>query len=388
MPDGLNLPDLAALQGDIAGLAEQITAFSDRTGNELGGLGARLDEVEQKIARPGSAGSYNSAGAGGGSLGRLVASSDELQRLMALPGRRGRAQIAIPSQMLAAITTISTSAGSMLSVDRRVGSEADIILAPRRRLTVRALLGRGTTTSSAVEFAREDVYTNNAGMVSEGGQKPESDLTFEPMQSQVRKIAHFIIVSQEALADAPALSAVIDSSLRYGLSLAEETQLLYGSGVGIDLFGIIPQATAYNPAFTPAMPTDLDDLSLAILQVEEALFPADGIVLNPRDWFRILLTKDSQGRYLLGTGPGTAAPPQIWGLPVAVTPAITQGSFLVGSFQLGATIFDREEANVQVSTETGDMFTTNRATVLAEERLALVVRRPAAFVTGAFSLTT
>jgi HK97 family phage major capsid protein len=58
------------------------------------------------------------------------------------------------------------------------------------------------------------------------------------------------------------------------------------------------------------------------------------------------------------------------------------GEFLVGAFQDGATIFDRLDVEVLLSTEDGDNFVKNMATVRIESRLALMVSRPDAFITG------
>jgi HK97 family phage major capsid protein len=57
---------------------------------------------------------------------------------------------------------------------------------------------------------------------------------------------------------------------------------------------------------------------------------------------------------------------------------------LVGAFKLAATLFDREEAQILVSTENQDNFIRNMVTILCEERLGLAVTRPAAFVYGSF----
>jgi len=38
--------------------------------------------------------------------------------------------------------------------------------------------------------------------------------------------------------------------------------------------------------------------------------------------------------------------PSLWGLPVIATAAMTQGSFLVGSFDLAAQIFNRMEVEI------------------------------------------
>ena len=75
----------------------------------------------------------------------------------------------------------------------------------------------------------------------------------------------------------------------------------------------------------------------------------------------------------------------MWGLPLVNTPAMTAGDFLVGNFQMGATIYERMGVEVLISTENVDDFETNRATVRAEERVAIAVKRPQAFTKGTFS---
>jgi HK97 family phage major capsid protein len=107
------------------------------------------------------------------------------------------------------------------------------------------------------------------------------------------------------------------------------------------------------------------------------------VLLHPLDWAEIQLTKDENGQYLLGS-PGSATTPHIWGVPVAVSTAIDQDDFCVGSFAMGAEVWDREQASVQISYEDGDNFVKNMATVLCEERLALTVYRPKAFRKGSF----
>ncbi|BBK35113.1 hypothetical protein STAQ_01910 [Allostella sp. ATCC 35155] len=66
------------------------------------------------------------------------------------------------------------------------------------------------------------------------------------------------------------------------------------------------------------------------------------------------------------------------------TPAIPEDDFLTGAFRLGAQLFAREGADVQISTEDRDNFIKNMVTIRAEERLALGVYRPEAFIHGEF----
>ena len=112
--------------------------------------------------------------------------------------------------------------------------------------------------------------------------------------------------------------------------------------------------------------------------------PPTGIVLNPTDWFKIETTKDTAGAYIVGN-PADGTTPRLWGLPVVETPAMTVDKFLVGAFRYGAQIFDRMDARVEISTEDSDNFRKNLVTIRAEERLALAVYRPEAFVKGDFS---
>jgi HK97 family phage major capsid protein len=172
------------------------------------------------------------------------------------------------------------------------------------------------------------------------------------------------------------------------VKVVEDAQLLTGGGTGSDLTGVYTTATAYAPPFTPSAGgnlTKLDVLLLAIAQVEDADYDADGIVLNPLDWRDIQSTKDDEGNYV-GGGPFTAEDvARLWAMPVATSKAMTAGNFLVGSFQQGAQIFDRQEATVEISTEDSDNFRKNLVTLRGEERLAFVIKHAGAFVKGDFA---
>ena len=132
-------------------------------------------------------------------------------------------------------------------------------------------------------------------------------------------------------------------------------------------------------------PTAIDQLRFAMLQAALAEYPATGHVMHPIDWARIETTKDADGRYIIGNPQGTARP-TLWGLPVVATQAIEQDKFLTGAFRLGAQVFDRWRARVEVATENEDDFVKNLVTILAEERLALAVYRPEAFIYGDFGI--
>lgn len=335
-------------------------------------LETRSTDIEQSLA--------GRRGGGGGdvvkSLGQMVAESDDVKNFVQKSGAKGTVRISVQN----AITSAAGSGGALITPQR----DPEIVGLPRRQLTIRQLLQVGTTISNSVEYARLITRTNNAAVVAENTQKAESDLVWEQRDAPVRTIAHWIPVSRNAMDDIPQLQGEIDGELRYGLDLAEETEILKGDGTGQHVLGLVPEATDYSPAFAPSDETDIDTLRLAILQASLAEYAADGIVLSPTRWAKIELTKDAELRYIFASVIQMAGP-QLWGRPVIATQAMDEPEFLVGAFRMAAKIYDRMDTEVLISSEDRDNFVKNMLTVRAEKRLALAVKRPTALVTGDFT---
>lgn len=269
-----------------------------------------------------------------------------------------------------------------------VDGNTQIITNPNQRLTVRDLLAPGDTESNAVAYLREMLFTNAAAPVAENTTKPYSDITFEEVLSGVKTIAHLMKVAKQTLDDLPQLRSIINGRLLNGLKRVEDTQLLFGSGVGNNLHGIYTQATAFaNPSTKTTPSNSLDVMRLAMLQVTLAELSATGHVMHDIDWTDIELIKDANTKGYLFSNPFGTLEARLWGLPVAQTnQAGMLDNFLTGSFADAAQIFDREDANVVISTENADDFEKNMVSVRAEERLALAVYRPQAFVKGSLTV--
>jgi len=332
---------------------------------------ARMKEIEQTVAKRGKGG--NERPDSEKTVGERFIESEDFKAVQAKGSGNWRGRVGMK------VKTITTADFSV--EPQRV---AGVVALPERRMTVRDLLTPGRTSQNSIQYIRETGFTNNAAVqATEGATKGESDITYELVTRSVATIAHFIVASKQILDDAPMLQSSIDGRLRYGLAYVEEDQLLNGDGTGANLHGIMPQAADYAPAFAPASPQRIDTIRLALLQSELAYFPATGIVLHPTAWARIELTKDNEGRYIF-TSPQDQTNPRLWGRPVVATQAMDATEFLVGAFKLGAQIFDREDANVEISTEDNDNFRKNLVTLRGEERVALAVYRPEAFTHGDF----
>ncbi|MDA3523303.1 phage major capsid protein [Acinetobacter baumannii] len=355
-------------------IAEGAKQAADEAIVKLNELKARIDEVEQKAARRPNYQPNEQK-----SLGRQFVESEQFKSLTGSAGQRGKANLEIKATITSVTTDTAGAAGDLVQTTRIPG----IIAPPDRKLTIRDLLMQGRMDGNALEYVRETGFTNGAGMVAEGTKKPESDLKFDLVSTTAKVIAHYMKASRQILDDASQLQSYIDGRLRYGLAFKEEQQILNGDGTGQNLLGIIPQATAYvrPTGVTPSQETIIDTLRYAMLQAILAEYPASGHVLNPIDWASIETLKDTTGQYIIGNPQGTLNP-TLWGLPVVETQAITAGKFLTGAFSMGAQIFDRWLSRVEVATENEDDFVKNLVTILAEERLALAVYRPEAFVYG------
>ena len=348
-------------------LSEKAKETADEALMKFNELKAQYDELEQKLSRRGAEEPVAK------SLGRQMVDSEQYKQLKDDPRGVKNAKMSVKA------TTITNATAGALVEPQVVGG---VITPPERKLTIRDLLMPGQTDSSAITYMRETGFTNNAApQANQGDKKAQSDITFDRKTENVETIAHFIKVAKQILNDASMLASSIDQRLMYGLKLKEEEQLLNGDGLNGNLHGIIPQATAFsNPAAAVTTYTIIDQMRLAMLQAILAEYPASGHVLNPIDWATMELLKDNEGRYIIGQPQGETNP-TLWRLPVVETQAIAPTKFLTGAFNMAAQIFDAEDASIEVGFENDD-FTRNLLTILCEERLALAVYRPEAFIYG------
>lgn len=343
LKDGLKVPDtdpkLVALEGQYESLKGQLT--------DLEAKSQRLGDGERAEER-------KSAGQ------RFV--EDKLFT-ESKTGRGHRFSVTVEQK---ALTGANASAG-LLVVDQRL----PMFEAPTEP-HIRDLIPGGETSSRVLTFPQRRLAgdVRNASMVAEGAQKPQSDFSFEMVTTQVRKIAHFVKASDEILEDAPALRSYIDSQLIDGLMDVEDEQILKGDGTGQNLLGLYTVATPFTRVV--ANDTLIDKLLRAQTQLRLVRRRATGVVLNPIDWEKVVLTKGTDSHYIwanVESGNGQ----RIWALPVRDTTALAENEWLVGDFRRSAQLFDRRQAAITVANQNVDDFEKNMVTILAEERLALVI---------------
>jgi HK97 family phage major capsid protein len=281
-----------------------------------------------------------------------------------------------------------------------LGTQQDLGLTPRtlRPGRVRDLFPAESTTANLLYGIRETGFTNNAATVAERraadgtspptggptdvyGLKPRSNLTITPVTYPLCTIAHIMYAHRNTLNDEPRLRGLIDRDMIDGIKMVEDYQILWGDGVGENLTGIMNTPGIQTYTGDSADPRTAQ-LRRAMTRAILAYFVPTGIVMHPLDWEDLELERDSTGAYRLAVNIAAGGEQRVWRMRIIDTPAMIEGRYLMGAFGSGAKLYDREQVNIQVSTENRDMFERNAVTLRAEERVGLVVDRPESFVAG------
>lgn len=255
--------------------------------------------------------------------------------------------------------------------------DRNVVEAARTPLVIRDLFGAEQISGSTLVYLVEGAIEGAPAVTNEGAAKPQvhfADPT--PKTVSLSKVASHIKESDEYINDYAFLASAINGRLLYQLGLVEQNKLVYDlthtSGIQSD--------TTHWTALSSA--TDIADLILqASMDVQEQSgFAADGIVLNPADWYTLRVAKASgTGEYFGGGFFGAQNIPNLWGVPVCVTAAVSAGTVIVGAFKTCASVVTNGGVRVESTNSDQDDFIKNLMTIRAEERLALAVRRPVGF---------
>jgi HK97 family phage major capsid protein len=382
---------------DIKEIKSLIDGMENMRSIEDWGVQAPVESLAAAVAAGESLGRYSSTK----SLGSMFLESAEFK---SLDGGRNGANMPSPFTLSRGDVTgmwnqkdifsalPSGTPGSFGTIERD-----PIVVPPMRTRRVRDLFPTRTTTAAVIEYFQMTGFTNNASSVAERNPgntafqtKPQSSFTFTGQQAPIRTLAHWEAAHRNVLADEPQLRSIIDNELLYGLRLQEDAQILNGDGIGENLTGIlqtsgVQQYSWSSGATLPVPDTKADAIRRAATLSFLAYYEPTGVVVHPNDWEDIELTKNDQGTYLMAVSMQMGSEARIWRMPIVDTPAITEGKALVGAFGTGAQLYDREQASIRISEQHSDFFVRNAIVILAEQRLALAVKRPESFVEVTFN---
>jgi HK97 family phage major capsid protein len=260
---------------------------------------------------------------------------------------------------------------------------------PRQgRLFMRDLIPVQPTTLTQVPYVRElnpVSLEGGASAVSEGSVKPDVGLSLVPETAYVTVVAGNVSPTKQLWQDAPLVVAYINQRLPYLVKLREDAEILAGSGTYPDIQGL-KNVTGVQSQGATSGETAIT-IGNAIAKVELVDGSATAVVMNPTDAWSMFIKRAAggSGTFDAGTPFSAGGFATVWGLPVMRSRIYAQGNALVGDYQRGAMILDREQVNVQVYPQHSDYAARNAILVQAEERVGLMTFRPDYFVSTTIS---
>lgn len=308
--------------------------------------------------------------------GQLVKSDEYTGKVHLLKGNRQFGNIGLE------VKNTLTGSDTTVAPDRKPG----VVPGASQILTMESLITGIPTSSNAIEFTKENAFTNNAAEAAEGAARAESAITFTLVSMPISSVSHFIKISRQLAADNAALAAYVNARMVYGVNRKVESQLVSGDGTAPNISGILDTGnyTAHG-YLSGALGSTLAKLVLirkVIGDLYNAGYPADAIVLNPIDWATIETELFTTAAGQVPFKYDEAGRPVLFGIPVVQSVGMTQDQFVVGAFRQAATIHNREGVVVEMSDSDSDNFTKGLVTIRAERRLALATEVPAAIRGG------
>lgn len=275
-------------------------------------------------------------------------------------------------------TLMETSAGWAPEAIR----SGKVVESAQRPVQVLDLIPSTTTNQNAVVYMLESTFTNNAAEAAEGAAYGESAFALTETSSPVQKVAVSLPVTDEQLEDVSQIQAYINNRLTFQLRQRLDSQVLVGNGTSPNISGILDRSGLQTQAKGADPTPDAIYKALTKVRVTGRAVP-NAVVLHGNDWQEIRLLRTSDGIYIWGS-PAESGPAMIWGLPVALSEALTEGTGLVGDFATHCQLSIRRNVTVKVSDSHSDYFTKGKQAIRADMRASLEVFREAAFcsVTG------
>ena len=219
-----------------------------------------------------------------------------------------------------------------------------------------------------------------AAWVAEGEEIGASDPTVDDIVAEPAKIAGLTVITNELAADtSPAAAGIVGDGLVRDIARKIDVAFFGTKGISTvqpdgleDLVGVT--------AVTHAGVTDWTDLDLfaeAIANAEAYGLNVDTFVANPADALLLAQLKEATGsnKPLLGSDPTAPTRRNILGVPLLVSPGVTEGT-VWGIPRIRAIIVRRNNVDLQV--DKSAYFTSDRTAIRATMRVTFAFPHPAA----------
>jgi HK97 family phage major capsid protein len=244
----------------------------------------------------------------------------------------------------------------------------------KRILTYLSNVSVGTISAPHAMWVEELDEKGNPIFLAEGGAKPQVSVRYEEREMKSRKIAAWVKVTKEMLRDLPQLISYVQANLVKRIDIVTENALFTADGTGNNITGLNEYATAFTGGgLTSTAPTFADVFRALALQVELANGVASSVFVKPSILAQMDVEKDSEGRYIIPPFRSPSTGNTVAGINLISTNALgaSDPDFIGGDLSVVNVRF-REGMSIEMD-RTGDDFTNNLYTILAEQELVQFV---------------
>lgn len=239
--------------------------------------------------------------------------------------------------------------------------------------------------ASGVSYVTQDAVEGSAANVTEGSAKPQISTGFTVNHKGMIKVAVYTKETAEAKKQSSILESTIDETVNNSLLKQENVD-------------VITEITSNTSSTDAEYTVDSQDANAttraymeAILEAKSQIeddtdYDADLVLMNPKDFYKMAIAKDSNGQYMSGGwasgayGNGsyssTVTP---WGLVAFTSKSVTEGDAYVLSTS-ACKVYKQGDIEVRVFDQNEDDAKKNLIMIRAEEYILPVVRNAKAVV--------
>jgi len=368
---------------ELAGLVEEVNLLSAKSSNEKA-----MNEDSEPVS-----GGYDAPQEGVSSIGETFVKSDAYKNYIEKGVGGIDSTVAFNPMSYKTLLGAGTTNNYPPEVLRQPGVLETSLRDPN---AVIGLFDQIETDQNAFQYLEETTFTPAAAEAAEEGAAAEAALDFTEQTAAIRKIAVFLPVTEELLADVSGIQGYVNSRLSTMMRLRLDGQLLSGDGTAPNLEGILDAGkTGVNAVNFSTYTSGGGELGRmgaiyeAITDIRtNAFVEPDAIVMHPNDWLQVvtsvsdITTSGSKNPLFVAAGGfNGAAQATLWGLKVVPTTAISEGTVLVGRFGGGeaAHIVMKQGIDIAVSDSHSDFFSKGKVAIRATMRAGFPVYKQAAF---------
>ena len=269
-----------------------------------------------------------------------------------------------------------TAAGNVSGDQPRDYSNV-VAAVPGQQFNVADLVQPITISGGTYTFPRESGGEGSISTQTEGSDKSQKDYDFTMVDVNTDFIAGFAVYSKKMANNLPFLESFMPQALRRDYWIAENSAFNTVLAAGV---------TASTQTITGQNKVEMLIAELATL--EAANFMPNAMVVNPADFYNILITEKSTGAGygLPGVVTWSGGNLYINGIPVVKANWVAANKYYVGDFSRVKKIIT-EGLSVEFSNSDEDNFRKNNITARVESQVGLAIERIDALIYGDFTAT-